>query len=184
MNFYLLAGGQSRRFGQNKALFVFAGKAIIERIIAAIPPAQKIFIVTNSPAAYAHLTLPTLPDHYLNRGPLAGIHAGLSHSSEEWNFFLACDFPCLQSSTIAEILAAPREAQVILPTIRGAWQPLCALWSKSALPIVETALRNHELQVRAVLKKMILYFVSPHDPETLFNLNTPEDLSKLQRPLA
>jgi len=177
--FYILAGGKSRRFGQNKALFVIEGKSIIERVAAAIPPAQKIFIVTNSPADYAHFPWPCLPDHYLDLGPLAGIHAGLTHSPFEWNFFLACDFPCLKSSVIDELLAAPRTAQVILPETAAGLQPLCALWSKSALPVVENALQNHDLRVHAVLAKLALHIILPANPEALFNLNTPEDLTKL-----
>ncbi|MGH7455286.1 MAG: molybdenum cofactor guanylyltransferase, partial [bacterium] len=106
INFYILAGGKSRRFGANKALFEIDGRAVIEIVIAAIPPGRPVFIVTNSPAEYAHLGLPTLPDNYANAGPLAGIQAGLSHSPFEWNFFLACDFPCLRTAVVEEIGAA------------------------------------------------------------------------------
>jgi len=184
MHFYILAGGQSHRFGRNKALFVIDGKSIIERVIAAIPPTSQIFLITNSPAEYAHLALPTLPDHYPGCGPLAGIHAGLHHSPQEWNFFLACDFPSLQSSVIKEILTAPRTAQVILPETSEGLQPLCALWSKAALPIVETALQKQERRVHAVLAKLPFHMISPTAPQMLFNLNTPLDLRKLQNPHA
>ncbi|MDZ7360522.1 MAG: molybdenum cofactor guanylyltransferase [candidate division KSB1 bacterium] len=179
MHFYILAGGKSRRFGRNKALFVMEGKSIIECVAAAIPPEQKIFIVTNSPAEYAHFPWPLLPDHYPGSGPLAGIHAGLTHSPGEWNFFLACDFPCLKSSVINELLAAPRNAQVILPETTAGLQPLCALWSQSALPAVENALQNHDLRLHAVLAKLALHVILPTDPQALYNLNTPEDLNNL-----
>jgi molybdopterin-guanine dinucleotide biosynthesis protein A len=180
MHFYILAGGKSRRFGQNKALFVIDGKPIIERVIAAIPPASQIFLITNSPAEYVHLALPILPDHYPGCGPLAGIHAGLQHSPQEWSFFLACDFPGLQSSVIKEILAAPRDAQIVLPATPEGLQPLCALWSKVALPVVENALQNQERRVHSILEKLQVQIISPSDSQTLFNLNTPQDLLKLQ----
>lgn len=179
INFYLLAGGQSRRFGENKALFMMDGKTLIERVIAAIPPAHEIFLVTNSPAAYAHLQLPSLPDHYPGCGPLAGIHAGLVHSPHEWNFFLACDFPHLQTSVIEEILAAPRGAQVILPQTSEGLQPLCALWSKKTTPLIESALRTNERRVHALLSKLSVHLISPRAPEALFNLNTKDDLQRL-----
>jgi len=184
MHFYILAGGQSRRFGRNKALFVIDGKSIIERVIAAIPPTSQIFLVTNSPAEYADLGLATLPDHYPGCGPLAGIHAGLRYSPQEWNFFLACDFPALQSSVIKEILTAPRTAQVILPETPEGLQPLCALWSKAALPAVENALQNQERRVQAALAKLQVKIILPGDPQMLFNLNTSQDLLKLQNKLA
>ena len=180
MHFYILAGGQSRRFGQNKALFIWEGQSIIERVIAAIPPTSKIFLVTNSPEIYAHLKLPTIPDHYPGCGPLAGIHAGLQHSPHEWNFFLACDFPNLQASTITEILAAPREAQVTLPQTAEGVQPLCALWSKTTLAAVADTLQKQEYRVQTLLAKLRLQLVVLSDPHTLFNLNTSQDLLKLQ----
>jgi molybdopterin-guanine dinucleotide biosynthesis protein A len=188
LNFYILAGGKSRRFGTNKALFKIDGRAVIETVIAAIPPGRPVFIVTHSPAEYVHLGLPTLPDNYPNAGPLAGIHAGLSHSPYEWNFFLACDFPCLRKSVIEEILAVlfnknkeEGETQVILPETAEGLQPLCALWSKSTLPVVETALNGGQRSVRAVLAQLSLHRVSLAEPEALLNLNTREDLAKLSR---
>lgn len=186
INFYILAGGKSRRFGENKALFKIDGRAVIEIVIAAIPPGCPIFIVANSPAEYAHLGLPTRPDNYPNAGPLAGIHAGLSHSPCEWNFFLACDFPCLRAAVVEEIGAAlfnknkaEGGAQVILPETAEGLQPLCALWSKSTLPLVETALKGEQRSVRAVLAQLSLHRVYLSKPEALLNLNTPEDLAKL-----
>jgi molybdopterin-guanine dinucleotide biosynthesis protein A len=186
LNFYILAGGKSRRFGSNKALFKIAGQAVIERVIAAVPPAHPVFIITNLPAEYAHLGLPTLPDNYPDAGPLAGIQAGLADSPREWNFFLACDFPCLRTAVIEEIGAAlfnkNREdggAQVILPETAEGLQPLCALWSKSTLPFVEAALNGGQRSVRAVLAKLSLHRVLLTQPEALLNLNTPEDLAKL-----
>jgi molybdopterin-guanine dinucleotide biosynthesis protein A len=186
INFYILAGGKSRRFGENKALFKIGRRAVIETVIAAIPPGRPVFIVTNSPADYAHLGLPTLPDNYPNAGPLAGIHAGLSHSPREWNFFLACDFPSLRVEVIEEVLAAffnkyksEEGAQVILPETAEGLQPLCALWAKSTLSSVEAALNSGQRSVRSVLVQLSLHRISLSKPEALLNLNTPEDLAKL-----
>ena len=188
INFYILAGGKSRRFGSNKALFKIAGRTVIEIVVAAIPPGHPIFIVTHSPGEYAHLGLPTLPDNYPNAGPLAGIQAGLSHSPFDWNFFLACDFPCLRAAVIEEIGAAffnqdkaDGGAQVILPETAEGLQPLCALWSKSTLPVVEAALNGEQRSVRAVLAELSLHRVLLTEPEALLNLNTPEDLAKLSQ---
>lgn len=193
LHFYILAGGKSRRFGANKALFRIEGQTVIERVIAAIPQFSPVFVVTNSPAEYAFLSLPTMPDKFPDAGPLAGIHAGLLHSPVEWNFFLACDLPLLRPSIIAEICLAPRGAHVILPeapepssstpsTEASRLQPLCALWSKSTLPLIEAALRDGELSVRSLLKKLSVRRISPSEPEALFNLNTPEALSRVSPP--
>jgi molybdopterin-guanine dinucleotide biosynthesis protein A len=180
VHFYILAGGKSRRFGANKALFVMGGKSVVERVIAAIPPGHQIFVITNSPAEYAHLQLPMVPDQYSGAGPLAGIQAGLAHSPHEWNFFLACDLPLLNASIIEKILQAPRNAQVILPETAEGLQPLCALWSQSTLPVVEAALKSRRFSVRTVLTKLSVHRITPSEPAALLNLNGPEDLAKFQ----
>jgi molybdopterin-guanine dinucleotide biosynthesis protein A len=73
------------------------------------------------------------------------------------------------------------ETQVILPETAEGLQPLCALWSKSTLPVVETALNGGQRSVRAVLAQLSLHRVSLAEPEALLNLNTREDLAKLSR---
>jgi molybdopterin-guanine dinucleotide biosynthesis protein A len=86
----------------------------------------------------------------------------------------------LQSSVIHEICVAPRQAQVILPETPDGLQPLCALWSKSTLPVIETALQSNERSVRVILQKLHAHNISLSKPESLLNLNTPEDLSQLR----
>ncbi|HEC23805.1 MAG TPA: molybdenum cofactor guanylyltransferase, partial [Chloroflexi bacterium] len=59
----ILAGGQSSRMGFNKAFVDIGGKALIERIIERVAGlGEELFIITNSPAEYAHLGLPTYTD--------------------------------------------------------------------------------------------------------------------------
>nr|WP_284521516.1 molybdenum cofactor guanylyltransferase [Cytobacillus pseudoceanisediminis] len=77
----ILAGGHSSRMGENKALLKIGGKTVIERIadqLSSILP--NVIIVANKQEDYQFLGLPLVSDRWKEKGPLAGIHAGLSES--------------------------------------------------------------------------------------------------------
>ena len=69
------SGGQSTRMGENKALRIFLGRPLIQRVVERLAPiADELLVTTNQPEAYAFLKLPLLPDLQPGRGPLGGLH--------------------------------------------------------------------------------------------------------------
>ena len=105
------AGGQSSRMGQDKALKLFLGHPLIQRVAERLRPiADELFVTTNRPADYAFLNLP------LFRGPQAGpcrwatlyrtFMCQASHRSG-----LACDMPFAN----AELFKAASEIMVKEP---------------------------------------------------------------------
>ncbi len=60
----------------------------------------RIIIVTNAPAAYASYGAVVVTDAFDKRGPLTGIYSGLLHSTDEYNFVVACDMPFLNPGLI------------------------------------------------------------------------------------
>lgn len=91
----LLAGGQSRRMGRNKALLRLQadGPTIIEQVIAAVQPWGPPLIVTNTPEDYAFLGLQMVPDARPGTGALGGLYSGLAAATAPYNFVVACDMP-------------------------------------------------------------------------------------------
>ena len=58
----ILAGGQSRRMGRNKALITLHGKPVLQWVIDAVAPlTDDLFLVTNTPAEYRPFNLPHHP---------------------------------------------------------------------------------------------------------------------------
>ncbi|MEB3336441.1 MAG: molybdenum cofactor guanylyltransferase, partial [Leptolyngbyaceae bacterium] len=101
----VLAGGQSSRMGQDKALIPVGGVPMIQRVWAiAQQCASPIYVVTPWPERYQPL-LPTdcrfvhetpLAGETAAHGPLVGFAQGLAHVQTEWVLLLACDLPQLQ----------------------------------------------------------------------------------------
>jgi molybdopterin-guanine dinucleotide biosynthesis protein A len=73
----ILAGGQSRRFGSDKALAMIDGIKLIDHVVAALTPQVDALVVCGR--SWPGLrTIPDRPDPGL--GPLAGLNAALHYA--------------------------------------------------------------------------------------------------------
>ena len=92
---YILAGGQSRRFGENKALVSISGEPLIVRLASQLASdGREVTLVAQKATDYAALGIPSIEDGVENSGPLAGVLAALRASSQrgdEWCLITSCD---------------------------------------------------------------------------------------------
>lgn len=185
----VLAGGQSVRFGSNKALTPIGGKPILHRVLAAAAGlADEIFVVTNTPEAYPDLGLPLVSDIRPAGGALRGLHTALSTATQPWVLCLACDMPFLQTALLRFLceraLAASAPLGVVVPRHADGFEPFCAIYNRSlCLPELEPLLdsgrwRMIGLYERVPVEAIALDTLRAHDPELLsfLNINTPDDL--------
>ncbi len=92
----VLAGGESRRMGQNKALLAVGGEKAIEAIIGAMSEVSlDVTVAANgqNASAYHMLGREIVCDRYPGQGPLSGIHAALHAARTPWIIVAACDMP-------------------------------------------------------------------------------------------
>src|SRR5690349_521379 len=106
----ILAGGQSRRMGRNKALLRLTPDrpTLIEEVAATVAPLGPILLVTNTPDAYAFLDLPMVPDARPGAGALGGLYSGLLATACPFNLVVACDMPFLQPALLRALADQPR----------------------------------------------------------------------------
>ena len=142
----ILLGGESKRFGSSKAFLDWKGRSLAAHLAeTSVPLAAEVLLVGKSEEqippdtkALARLVIdaPGFP------GPLAGLAAALSNASNPWIFLTGVDMPYLNGKTLEEFWKL-REKSVLLgavvPHVDGKWQPLCALWNKYALKLLEGA---------------------------------------------
>jgi molybdenum cofactor guanylyltransferase len=192
----ILVGGQSRRMGRNKALLRLTpgGPTLIEQVIAAVVPFGPIVLVTNTPAPYAFLNLPMVPDTPLGQGPLAGQYSGLEAATPRYNFVLACDMPRLQPALLSHMASLPREYDVLVPRWTAPdgteqLETLHAVYSNSCLPAIAECLQQGRLRMIAFYPAVrVQYLDEPelrrHDPTlaSFRNLNTPAGVAELGPP--
>ncbi len=188
----ILAGGKSRRMGQNKANIEFQGRPLALHVIDRLGPQvpQLLWVGDVKPPGEAESLLKTLHDAVPGRrGPLAGILTAL-----EWAASDACIFELVQIATVDmpflpddltdRLRTTANPDCAAIPTYAGGrLQPLAGLWPVSWAPSLRTALeRSESLSVRAYLDEMpskLVDFASGfRDP--FVNINTPEDLARAE----
>jgi len=185
----ILAGGNSQRFGSNKALAPWFTGYVIDAVAqAAMGACQKVIIIANEPEPYSYSGLPVFPDILPGLGPLAGLQSALRHAKAERIFLLGCDMPLLNSELLNLMWEIPTWAPVVIPGAPRGLEPLHAIYHKSLLPIVDNRIRAGSLSLQSLLKDIPCHIVSPADIlkicpsfKCLTSANTPEELARLKR---
>lgn len=165
----VLAGGQSSRFGSDKALAELTGRTLLSRAVETLSGWCEQVVVVGRGEAPA----PTLPDWpRAGMGPLGGIAAALHLAADEgYAAVLTCgvDAPLLPDNLPALLNPAPAYL---------AAQPVIGLWPASAVPAIETILHGpgkHSMRAfaEALGARPVELAVAPA------NINTPVDLQAM-----
>jgi molybdopterin-guanine dinucleotide biosynthesis protein A len=179
----ILAGGNSRRMKSNKALLPVGEELFIERIYRQLSVVfRNVFLVTNNPELYGFLPCHSVPDIFPGMGSLAGVHAGLRSSETPYVFATACDMPYLNTRLVRLLISAIDGQQLVIPESDEGLEPLHAIYGKSALPLVEAALRDGDPKLLRCCRRLQSTVIRREtvagiDSEFLSfrNINTPED---------
>lgn len=145
----ILAGGESRRMGQDKSLLPFAGKTLVEHVAAQLQPlARTVRISTADAARHAHLGLPLVCDLHPRCGPLMGIASGLEVATCDWTLVVATDIPTLPLELIPHMWTLRANGPCVVPrTADGRLQPLFALYHRDLAPEIQIRLDQGQRRV-------------------------------------
>lgn len=94
----VLAGGQSRRMGFNKAEAEMNGESMLIRMIHKMKAVTPTILVSSGAVTYTNISLPQIPDEFPQCGPLGGIYSVLKTSNTSLNLFVSCDIPLVSVS--------------------------------------------------------------------------------------
>ncbi|WP_337872504.1 molybdenum cofactor guanylyltransferase [Ignavibacterium sp.] len=186
----ILAGGKSSRMGTDKSFLKLGDQTIIERIAELMKSIfSKLIIITNTPEEYKFLNLPLYEDIYKWKGPLAGIHSALTHSTTEKIFVLSCDVPLMRREMIQYLVEYKSEKQIIFCEAAGYHQPLVGVYSIEIYSEVEKFLTQNEMSDKSIhqfLKNVDAEIIHPeklpfYKDELFFNVNKPEDYNQIQK---
>lgn len=196
----ILAGGLSRRMGQDKALLEFGGRTLLEQVIdRARAVADEMFLVATSRPEYDRFGLRLVPDRHPRAGPLGGIYTAVAASKHQFCLVLACDLPFVNPDLLAYMASVERDYDVLVPSLaaersdqggKETLETLHAIYSKACLPAMERQLNEgifkiiafySEVRVRRIPEDVVRQF----DPQLLsfFNTNTPAEFEWAQRKL-
>ena len=181
----ILAGGESRRMGRDKAALLWKGVPLIEHVIKALHPFEVPMIVVNRDVnSRDYSGARSVSDLFPGTGPVGGILTGLKSSEAGWHIVVACDMPFLKREVFDLLLTeAGSDFDAVAPVHAGGVEPLCALYRTSAIPglqaFLDSGRRAAHLALKTLRVKEIsedrLRFIDP-DLSCFTNWNRPEDL--------
>jgi len=167
----VLAGGQSTRFGSDKALAELGGHTLLARAVDTLAGWCEHVVVAGRETAPA----PTLPDWpHADMGPLGGIAAGLHHARDEgYESVLTLGVDSLGLPENLPELLSPGPAYVES-------QPVVGLWPAGAVDAIETLLLaegKHSMLAFAEAIGATAVKISAKPA----NINTPADLAAAEK---
>ncbi len=158
-----MCGGKSQRMGSDKGLLLHQGKTWAQKAVYTLSCCNMPVLLSVRKeqiplytACFDNSIL--LPDADIaTGGPAKGIlSAHLQHPGENF-FVLACDMLNMQAEAIQFLLAQSkeREGEVFVYTINGNAEPLCGLYTCTALAKI-----NQLYQQQAIKKNSMKYLLS------------------------
>ena len=183
----LLAGGKSRRMGQDKRFLSIGEETLYARslsVLRSIFQHVLVVIAQDSPAMEADT--PVLRDLIPQCGSLGGLYTGLKQAGTDWVFAVACDMPFLDPATIRHFIELKPEGDVVMAKLQQGFQPMHALYHRNCLPIIEKLIQARDFKIHRLADHPSLRVrvvtsedLGAVDPEgrSFYNVNTPDDLA-------
>lgn len=179
---YILTGGQNRRMGGEKKLFLeYEGKPFYRHILSAFSMFPRTFLSVEAEEPYREVGLPMVVDIYPGIGPMGGIYAGLMSCFEDALFVVACDMPKVDQKTVRRVVRAYQETgKLTLVEANGRVQPLFGIYPRSMALLLESLIWERNYRMRELLELTDYVLVPLEEGSTAAeNVNTREDYRKL-----
>tara|TARA_B110000014_G_scaffold244955_1_gene216541 strand:+ start:76 stop:687 length:612 start_codon:yes stop_codon:yes gene_type:complete len=183
----VLAGGKSKRFGEDKSKVKLNGKTLLEHTLDKIKSKfNKIIIVSNNKILKDYITINDYIDGQL--GPLIGVLSAMkwvtkNNYSYNWIATFPCDTPFFNISLIDKFIEASKQNDSLLYFVKSEKKRhnIFGLWSLKLIEtlekdIVENNHRKVEKWANTIGVKTISIDFKEIDP--FFNINTKEDLAE------
>jgi len=178
--------------GQDKALKIFLGRPLIQRVVDRLSPvADEILVTTNRPDDYTFLGVRLVPDLITGRGALGGLYTALTAASQPLVAVVACDMPFASAALLegAARLMVRDEADVAIAKSEGGYEPFHAVYRReTCVPAIKSAIDSDLWKVIAwfpsvKVRGLTADEVGAMDPSGLafHNVNTPEEFAEAER---
>ena len=176
----LLAGGQSRRMGRDKALLPLPGGRLLwERqlaVLRSLEPAELFISGPARPGFPGDAFL--LTDAQLGLGPLSGIAAALEAMRTPLLVVLAVDLPAMEPGFLRGLLARSEPGTGVVP-FGEFFEPLAAVYPRECLDIARGCLQNRKLSLQdfigAAGSLLRPWHLSAGERSLFTNWNKPDD---------
>jgi molybdopterin-guanine dinucleotide biosynthesis protein A len=180
---FVVAGGESRRMGRDKAVLPWGGQTLLEHAIERLHRVtDDVRVLCGPMARYESYGVPVVPDAVADQGALGGVLSGLLALDRPLGLFLAVDLPAVPPALLDALVARAPGFDAVVPVWRDGPEPLCAVYSVACLEPIRRRLAAGEAKMTSFWPDARVLEWGPAEigrfgePAELFaNLNRPED---------
>ncbi|HEV2843008.1 MAG TPA: molybdenum cofactor guanylyltransferase [Chthoniobacterales bacterium] len=179
----LLAGGESRRMGRDKATIVFEGGPLwqrqMERLRSLRP--ERIFVSARQKPSWLPPSAELLLDEPPSRGPLSGLTRALERMQTTHLVALAVDMPFMTAEQLEFLCSLASEGCGVVRLAGERAEPLAAIYSRESALDFAAALAGRDFSMQKLVRelaaagKVRLFPVSPKDEHLYRSVNEPGD---------
>ena len=186
----LLAGGKSRRMGEDKRFLVLGEQTLLQRGLASLHSIfQEVVVVIAQDSPPLHVDGRVIRDLVPDCGSLGGLYTGLMQATTPYIFVVACDMPFLDQAVMTHFTNRKATADIVMAKLNGRLHPMHALYGKPCLPALEQMIAARQLKIQEIVSQSTLRVgyvtekdLSIIDPSgrSFYNVNTSADLEAAQ----
>jgi molybdenum cofactor guanylyltransferase len=184
----ILAGGESRRMGRDKAWLPFGGRPLIVHALATVRDAgiKEVFVSGRVGTDYSELKCPVLYDRQTGCGPLGGIERALDAATAPLLLALAVDLPRMSAAFLRQLATRTDSLTGVVPEVRDQLEPLAAVYPKRCGAIAQNCLRQGRYAARgfanACLRQRAVRTFTASRADAIYfeNWNTRWDVVQLE----
>ena len=153
----LLAGGESRRMGKDKATLLFRGKPLWQiqlELLRKLEPAE-VCVSARTDPVWRPVGVQFVADDPPSCGPLSGLAAALARMHTKHLLALAIDMPVMTEKYLRFLCGQIEPERGVLPKIDNRTEPLAAIYPQKALANVQSALSGKDFSLQTVTGRLI-----------------------------
>jgi molybdopterin-guanine dinucleotide biosynthesis protein A len=185
----LLAGGRSRRMGEDKATVVVAGEPLWQRqlrVLRQLRP-EALWVSARAAPFWCPQEIEIVADRPASRGPLSGVAAGLGRLRTSHLLVLAIDLPRMTEEHLRKLWGLARPGTGVVPLLDDFVEAQCAVYPAEAAAAAEEVLNNQDASLRHFAHMLQrqgraqVYPLALEERYLYLNMNTPQDLPPCAR---
>jgi molybdenum cofactor guanylyltransferase len=153
----LLAGGESRRMGKDKATLLFRERPLWQiqlDVLRTLQP-EEIFVSARTDPPWRPSDVQFVSDEQPLRGPLSGLSATLARISTDHLLALAIDMPLMTENYLRLICNLIEPGRGVLPMIGNRAEPLAAIYPKGTGTDFIMALSGPDFSLQSLTRKLV-----------------------------
>ncbi len=180
----VLAGGKSKRFGEDKALARWQGMTFIERIVQTVRQLDldPVIVANRDYSINCRIERDLVPD----RGPLGGLFTACRLFPSDSLLVLTCDMPFVQLDLLKKLISVHKRKNLltVFSDVGSGLNPFPGVYEGNIRNLIQLRLEMGDLSmtdlVREIEPKELIQanFLSPD----FGNINTKEDFQKCTQP--